>query len=248
MQHTVVLDGPRQVGISVLQHPGVGLHGDLDIPFYNPNQKRRPPGTELENSDGAHGKILPTYKVISDAPAFARGVLGPGPNLVVVETSLWDLAGWKQQTGHHATPERLQQWCDKDLPFLLKKVTDVFPQSRVVFRTAPQVAEWNNVKWTQANFEAMHECVVRRSAGTGEVFKGVGVIDYHEIMDKLIASAAKKNDLWRPDGYHPSALPGRLYLNQIFGLIGVEPLAEADNSRSFFREGEKVYVEDEDDF
>jgi len=212
--HNVVIDEPRNVGIAVLQHLGVGLHGDLDGPFWTPAE--------------AHGQYVPTYKTIAEAPAFAHDVFGPQPpDLVVVESSLWDLAGWWQITRHHATPERLEQWCDKDLPYLLENVTRVFNQSRVVFRTAPQVAPWNNVKWTQADLEAMHECVLRRSAGTGEVFEHVGVIDYHEIMDNLIATTAQSRlqDLWRPDGYHPAALPGRLYLNQIFGLLGgVQPL------------------------
>jgi len=260
LQHNAVFDGPRNVGIAVLQHPGVGLHGDLDGGFWNPslvghtvNNGTRgawlPEGAAWENPSEAHWKFYSTRVVIDKAAKFGHAVLGTNtPDLVVVETSLWDLAGWWQQTGHQATPERLEQWCDKDLPYLLKRVTDVFTQSRVVFRTAPLVAPWNNEKWTQANFEAMHECVVRRSAGTGEVFEHVGVIDYHEIMDKLIASTAESSlqELWKADGYHPAALPGRLYLNEIFRLLGVEPLEGPDFSRRDLLEGEELSVEDED--
>mmetsp|Transcript_85505 Transcript_85505/g.229403 ORF Transcript_85505/g.229403 Transcript_85505/m.229403 type:complete len:96 (+) Transcript_85505:743-1030(+) len=72
----------------------------------------------------------------------------------------------------------------------------------------------------------MHECVVRRSAGTGEVVEHVGVLDYHEVMDKLIASTGKSAAqlLWKEDGYHPAALPGRMYLNEIFKLLEARPL------------------------
>jgi hypothetical protein len=169
--------------------------------------------------------------------------------LVVVETSLWDLAGWWMNTGHQATRERIEQWCDKDLPSLLEAVTKVFNQSRVVFRTAPQVASWSTSteRWTQDNFEAMHRCVERRSAGTGEVFEHVGVIDYHEIMDKLISSdAGRLKDLWLEDGYHPSGLPERLYLNKIFELLGVPPL-EASLRNATLREMAPLPAEDEDD-
>jgi len=95
----------------------------------------------------------------------------------------------------------------------------------------------------------MHDCIMRRSAGTGEIVKHVGVIDYYAIMDKLIASTDKDHlePLWKQDGYHPTALPGRLYLNEIFKLLGVQPMEAPDTSRRFLREGE-TFLEDEDDF
>jgi hypothetical protein len=266
LQHNAVFDQLRNIGIAVLQHPGVGLNGDLAEPFWNPslahalaNKTQRPPGTKPESVQEKGWKFEPTYKVIAKAPEFARLAFGMGTpvDLVVVETSLWDLAGWWMHTGHVATPERIEQWCQKDLPYLLKTVVDTFNQSQVVFRTAPQVAKWNNQKWTQANLEAMHECVMRRSAdGKGNVFDRVGVIDYHAIMDKLIARTEMNspgndeimNQLWRPDGYHPAPLPGRLYINEILRLLDVEPLEAPDNGRHSLGEGEEIFVEDEDDF
>jgi len=236
LQHNIVHDLSRNVSIAVLQHPGVGLNGDLDAPFWNPYLPRPLPKT-----------YEPTWQVIKYAPEFGRRVFGANPpGLVVVETSLWDLAGWWQITGHQATPERLEQWCDKDLPFLLKAVTDVFSQSRVVFRTAPQVAPWSTERWTQKNFEAMHQCVERRSAGTGEVFEHVGVIDYHEIMDELLLrkSSGEELGLWKRDGYHPADLPSRLYLNQIFKLLGVPPLEDPPPSDTFREKAPSV----EDEF
>jgi len=210
--------------------------------------RRRPQGTgpDIGGGNGAAWKFLPTWNIITHAPVFCRSAFGKNqPDLVVVETSLWDLAGWWQITGHQATPERLEQWCDKDLPFLLKAVTDVFSQSRVVFRTAPQVAR-STKRWTQGNFEAMHQCVERRSAGTGEVLEHVGVIDYYDIMDKLILNKSDGGeDLWRVDGYHPADLPGRLYLNEIFKLLGVQPLEVPIPSDS--RRKRTPEVEDEDD-
>lgn len=246
LQHNIVHDVSRNVSIAVLQHPGVGLNGDLNAPFWKLNKKlhnvsngaRIPRGGQPDHPDKniRQWKYEPTWQVIKYAPKFGRRVFGANPpGLVVVETSLWDLAGWWQITGHQATPERLEQWCDKDLPFLLKAVTDVFSQSRVVFRTAPQVAPWSTERWTQENFEAMHQCVERRSAGTGEVFEHVGVIDYHEIMDQLILrkSSGEELGLWKRDGYHPANLPSRLYLNQIFKLLGVPPLEDTPPSDTF---------------
>lgn len=252
LRHEIVHDEPRNVTVAVLQHPGVGLFGDLNKPFWNPGlaynvsaarNKRLSPSRWIYGSEA-------TWKVIKRAPQFCHDVFGVSqPDLVVVETSLWDLAGWWQNTGGlQATPERLQKWCDHDLPHLLEFVTYFFNQSRVIFRTAPQVAPWSTERWTQADFEAMHECVVRRSAGTGEVIEHVGVLDYHEIVDKLIASASAAKSLaqvlWQDDGYHPAALPGRLYLNEVFKLLGVRPLE--DRRRESLREG-RILVEDEDD-
>jgi len=260
LQHNVVNDMSRNLSIAVLQHPGVGLHGDLDGPFWNPGLLhkpnrtwRRPKGTGPDNAgqNGAKWRLLPTREVIRHAPGFCRIAFGTNqPDLVVVDSSLWDLAGWWQMTGHQATPERIEQWCNKDLPSLLEAVTSVFKESRGVFRTAPQVAPWSTERWTQANFEAMHQCVERRSAGTGEVLEHVGVIDYHEIMDKLILRESDGDnivkDLWRLDGYHPADLPGRLYLNQIFKLLGVQPL-EAPVPSDALRKS-TPHVEDEDGF
>jgi hypothetical protein len=260
-QHSVVYDKGRNVGMAILQHAGVGLHGDLNCPCWNPglahataqtredHKDERPVGTAMENPSEAHWRFFPTWNVINHAPDFSKMALGSStPDLVVVETSLWDLAGWWQNSGHRATPERLEQWCDKDLPYLLKNVSAVFPQSRILFRTAPKVALSSTQKWTQENFEAMHDCVLRRSAGTGQVYERVGVIDYYDIMEKLITSSAKSHleDLWRPDGYHPAQMPGRLYLNEIFKLLGVQPLEAPDESRRLLGEGEDIFVEDED--
>mmetsp|Transcript_25252 Transcript_25252/g.65964 ORF Transcript_25252/g.65964 Transcript_25252/m.65964 type:complete len:339 (+) Transcript_25252:91-1107(+) len=262
VQHNVVLDQARNVSIAVLCHPGVGLNGDLDAPFWNPSvthevaqaHSNGRPGRIPKNTlpdhggkNGAHWKYEPTWKIIEDAPNFGHITFGPQPpDLVVVESSLWDLASWWQLTGHQATPERLEQWCNKDVPYLLKKVTDAFPKSQVVFRTAPQVAPENKgaERWTHANFETMHDCVMRRSAGTGKVFEHVGVIDYHGIMDKLISSTSDeklRRDLWLEDGYHPSDVPGRLYLNEIFKLLGAEPMHAPKQART------KLPVEDEND-
>jgi len=236
IQHNVVNDPARSVSLAVLQHPGVGLNGDLEAPFWKPGWKiknrsdvqRRPAGTHADQAGKPYKwKYKPTSKVITYAPHFAQLVFGKAPDLVVVETSLWDLSTWWQLTGHQATPGRLEQWCNKDLPLLLKAVTDAFPETRVVFRTAPTVAPMTFERWTHDDFQALYKCVERRSAGTGEVFEHVGVIDYHDIMDELIVrkSSGENLSLWLEDGYHPRSLPGRLYLNQIFKLIGV-PLLE----------------------
>jgi len=71
------------------------------------------------------------------------------PHLVVVDTSLWDLMGWRLGTprGHGlpalptpVTEERFQQWCQQDMPNLMKIVSQKFPTSRIAFRTAPTIS------------------------------------------------------------------------------------------------------------
>jgi hypothetical protein len=238
-KHLLAVDKEgRQLGIAYIGHAGVGLNGDLDYPFF-----------QAPNLGKTKWQFFPTWQVIKHAPEFSMSALGTyAPDLVVVETSLWDLSVWWQKTGHKATPERLQQWCDKDLPYLLKSVSDVFPQSRIVFRTAPKAAPRSVERWTPEDFVAMHDCVLRRSAGTGKVFERVGVIDYYDIMEKLFESTARTDPdhvelLWRADGYHPSPMPSRLYFNEIYKLLGVK-----EQAPGFVRVNERRNsVEDEDD-
>merc|ERR1719188_2244823 len=61
------------------------------------------------------------------------------PDMVVVESSLWDLFTWASVGLKNVTKERLHQWGDRDLRHLMARVSETFPQSRIVFRTAPRV-------------------------------------------------------------------------------------------------------------
>jgi len=121
-EHSVVLhnvERGRQLGMAFLQHPGVGLRGDLDHPFWNKeaktrrflhsenNETRKPQGTSMDHKTWI---FTPTWQVIQHAPQFSKTAFGTdAPDLVVVESSLWDLAGWWQNTGHLATPQRIRQ-------------------------------------------------------------------------------------------------------------------------------------------
>mmetsp|Transcript_59632 Transcript_59632/g.158551 ORF Transcript_59632/g.158551 Transcript_59632/m.158551 type:complete len:323 (-) Transcript_59632:48-1016(-) len=195
-----------------IYHPGVGANGDL----HKPTALAKGPST---------GAILKTY-----ANATSFYMLNGNPHLVVVDSSLWDLLVWRLGTlgGGRPMPEpkevttgRVQQWCKHDLPLLLQSVSEVFPTSRVAFRTAPTIDHTpTHEKFEKRDIALLYKCI-SSSTTNGMLFGKYEVIDYHAIMAKLIKR--KVPNLYRIDGYHPSEYPSRLYVNEILRRVGMNP-------------------------
>jgi len=119
-------DKERGLAVGFWFHPGVGINGDLQPPFFNESRY----GNGLQNP-------------ISDTRGLSKlsiEFLGEqSPDLVVVESSLWDLATWASWGYKNVTDERLSQWGRSDLRKLLHRVSETFNKSRIVFRNAPTV-------------------------------------------------------------------------------------------------------------
>jgi len=110
------------VRMSYVFHPGVGVNGDLDEPSFSNG-----PST---------GQILKHF-----AKEASMVMLKAEPTLIVVDSSLWDLASWNVGPLHghteswvythtpiakNVTKERVQQWCEHDLLTLLSEVSANF--------------------------------------------------------------------------------------------------------------------------
>mmetsp|Transcript_59634 Transcript_59634/g.158562 ORF Transcript_59634/g.158562 Transcript_59634/m.158562 type:complete len:323 (-) Transcript_59634:96-1064(-) len=193
-----------------IYHPGVGANGDL----HKPTALAKGPST---------GAILKTY-----ANATSFYMLNGNPHLVVVDSSLWDLLVWRLGTlgGGRPMPEpkevttgRVQQWCKHDLPLLLQSVSEVFPTSRVAFRTAPTIDHTpTHEKFEKRDIELLYKCIVD-STQNGKLFGQYEIIDYHALMQPLIDRNV--SDLFKADGYHPTQYPSALYINEVLRRVGV---------------------------
>jgi len=198
------------VKVGYIWHPGVGQHGDLHEPFAVPRVV-------------STGKILVRY-----ANKTSFYMLQADPHMVVVDSSLWDLMVWRLgTTGQRPMPEpkevteeRVQQWCQYDLPGLLGNVSKQFPKVRIAFRTAPTIEHTPKYeKFEKRDIELLYKCIISNT-NKGLLFGKYWVIDYHAMMNMLIDR--KVPDLFRDDGYHPSPYPSAWYMKEVLARVGVE--------------------------
>jgi len=205
------------VKLGYIWHPGVGLHGNLRPPF-------------AVSGRTSTGKILAHY-----ANETSRSMLQGDPHLVVVDSSLWDLLVWRLgenywnrgETGNgeqwagpkEVTEERVQQWCQQDVPNLLGKVSKKFPNSRIAFRTAPTIDHTPKYeKFEKRDIELLYKCI-SSSTKKGKLFGKYEVIDYHAIMNTLVDR--KLPDLFKVDGFHPAKYPSALYMTEVLRRVGL---------------------------
>jgi len=200
------------VKLGYIWHPGVGMYGDLRRPF-------------AQAKAIATGKILVRY-----ANKAADDMLGGTPHLVVVDSSLWDLLVWRLGTlgekGAKSVPinvteERVQQWCQYDLPRFLGNVSEAFPTSRIAFRTAPTIDHTpKGDRFAKRDIKLLYQCITS-SKKKGKLFGKYEVIDYHAIVDNLIEE--KVPNLFGNDGYHPDLYPSLLYMDEVLRSVGLNP-------------------------
>jgi len=198
------------VKMGYIWHPGVGLHGDLHNPFAVSRCK-------------STGKILEHY-----ANETSSSMIQGDPHLVVVDSSLWDLLVWRLGTSgqgavwgapKEVTEERVQQWCQQDVPNLLGNVSNIFPNSRIAFRTAPTIDHTpKNEKFEKRDIELLYKCISSNTK-KGKLFGKYEVIDYHAIMNKLVDR--KLPNLFNGDGYHPASYPSALYMTEVLRRVGL---------------------------
>jgi len=196
--------------LGYIWHPGVGLHGDLHNPFAVSRCK-------------STGKILEHY-----ANETSSSMIQGDPHLVVVDSSLWDLLVWRLGTSgqgavwgqpKEVTEERVQQWCQQDVPNLLGNVSKIFPNSRIAFRTAPTIDHTpKNEKFEKRDIELLYKCISSNTK-KGMLFGKYEVIDYHAIMNKLVDR--KLPNLFNGDGYHPASYPSALYMTEVLRRVGL---------------------------
>lgn len=204
-------DRSLNVKIGAMFHPGVGYKGDLEYPFWHYW------GSPLSVISGA-GNYSTKTLLDKYAINFSQSMFQREPDMVVVDSSLWDLAVWQQEDGDderaERPQERVQQWCQHDLPGLMATVSRTFPDSRVAFRTAPECLTCSINKFTNRMIEQLHECITQ-STRRGKLFGMYDIIDLRGLMQNLSAGAYREY-AYREDGYHQSKYASLLYLNEVF--------------------------------
>lgn len=226
-------DRARDLAVGFVFHPGVGYRGDMQPPFYNRTKYGNIASSII--GEGREALLKHSLRMIGERQ----------PDMVVVDTSLWDLVVWASidKTGD-PSEARLRQWCDHDMPNLLHRVWGAFSASRIVFRTAPTTARpiWLKPEgvpqFSDRGIEAMYDCV-RRNSVKGKLFGKFDVIDYHGIVDELgykhlpapggqRSARVKDQEMWLHDGYHPNKEPARRYMNEILRLMNLPAVQAAD--------------------
>jgi hypothetical protein len=214
-------DTSRNLNVGYMFHPGVGYHGDMKPPFWY-NMK----GSIIaEGGTEMHGI---TNRMFGKA----------SPEMVVVDSSLWDLSCWGLIFKSISAP-RIHQWCENDLPNLLNAVSRIFPESRIVFRTAPEVGKIFNDRFPPGRIQWMRQCVLNKSRASGLLYGKYPVIDYYQIVDELVnqsmphlASEVPKdqqdNTVWLEDGIHPNKEPARRYFNKVLEMLDIPAVKAKD--------------------
>jgi hypothetical protein len=176
--------------------------------------------------------IPSTHDIITKiAPAFTKSYGRLPPDLVVVDDSLWTIGKWwehnyggdpnleNQETFPIPTKE-IQQWCSEGLKEHMGLVAATYPDSRIAFRTAPTVMK-PTLGQTAEAVELMQGCIKTQTNG-GLLFGKYPVIQYHEMVDRMINSAKEHGepvqDLYC-DEKHPDRAVSQAYVKIVWDLV-----------------------------
>lgn len=132
------------------------------------------------------------------------------PDLVVVDSSLWDVAKWVRFPDGKTQEQHVEKWCRQDIPNLLQSVQETFPSSRVVFVTQPRVTSRAKDKFANGvhTLTAMYQCI------TSELHGKTDIIDYHGILEDKLQDSTEQV-MFMKDGYHPAEPVAKEYLNEV---------------------------------
>lgn len=165
-----------------------------------------PPGVHLRSEE--HIKI--------DAVYFAVRVLKTrAPTMVVIDSSLWDLANWWNRAGRpqatYVNNSAIEWWCHKGYPQMLQWVLDAFPTSTIVYRTIPTIVATNSSHGRSPEAIAQMDACLRSELG-GKFH----AIDYRQIVQSRLDAGISPTDIFlkmRKDGVHPDFDTAALYAN-----------------------------------
>jgi len=150
------------------------------------------------------------------------------PDLVLLDSALWDLAKWWQRRGSprsrrgaqpvQAAADDMREWCHKDVPEALHWVKDAFPRSTIAFQVPPTILEAQYGRSPKA-LDQMAACIKTELAGGSTV-----LIDYHKLMDEELTKVAARQDAFRikdghPDPIHPAVQVGLEYIGELLNHV-----------------------------
>lgn len=181
-------------------------------------------GNHITNGDLQHAT---TEEIVDiDAPDVATRLLETlAPTVVVVESSMWDLARWWMNAGQspmetYPTPNNeIARWCKTEIPQLMERVRRVFPYSQVVFRTPPTVLKDPPIIGEAPEaLERMTECIRTQ-------FRDEEIFDYHQLVDDLLREAPEyrytAESIFLHDHRHPGKCAGIKYFHALLSKFGL---------------------------
>lgn len=142
------------------------------------------------------------------------------PDLIVLNSNLWDVTRMvRDKTTSEAA---LQAWCHEDMPNLYSIVQKLFPRSKIILRTQPQVmAKSKHPSVANPALEYMAKCA-KKEFMAPEAWKTrnkIDVIDYHSIFKENFDKVRRQ---YRDDKYHPSPEMNRLYMNEVLNYAAMD--------------------------
>lgn len=205
--------------MAMIFHPGSG-----EPPYFSPYMQFLA-GQQIETIPSTHD-IITTI-----APAFTQSIMGPGPDLVVVDDSLWSLSKWWEhnyggdpnvgnQKSFPIPRKEIQQWCHDGLKLHMGLVAATYPNSQIAFRTAPTVMK-PIVGQTAEAVDIMQECIRAQTKG-GLLFGKYPVIQYHDMVDRRINSAKEHGESVQElycDDNHPGPDLSQAYAQMIWDVL-----------------------------
>jgi len=136
---------------------------------------------------------------------------GKFPDATIVESSIWDVANWWQNSGEPEiwpTPHKLiDTWCHSTIPAFLDMVQKANPNGRIAFRTPSPAFDNDWRGWARVIDESTDEMAkcLRKSAGKGHLLPGgkYPLIDYHLVVESTGKALRGELRDWYRDDIHP---------------------------------------------
>jgi len=179
-------------------------------------------------------KQIPSETVIREfVPRFAASSSfgHADPDMVLLDSALWDLAKWWQRRGRPQTvppvepfASDIQEWCHKSIPETLRWVKETFPRSSIAFQVPPTILQATDGRSPTA-LDEMSACIKKELQG-----QDIILIDYHKIMDDMMARGGDREEVFRPvlhqskktwgrDPVHPAPKVSNEYINAILTRV-----------------------------
>lgn len=139
--------------------------------------------------------------------------------MVVLNSALWDLAGWWLLEGepkdHHVDAQDMEWWCNVGVLEALGWIRETFPTSIVAFQVPPTI-NYGGGGRTPEIVDKMAACVKARLTGTGVVF-----IDFHQVVESYLKTHSRQEPF--KDQIYPRKGPTMDYMNLILTVAAGAP-------------------------
>lgn len=158
--------------------------------------------------------------LIQQSIARVMQTFGKPPTSIIVDSSLWDVAAWYLRDGSPKEPyvapaAHINHWCLASFPALVSAVQLASPYSKVAFRSAPRVEFMAGYGHSMENINAINNCYKSHQQTPGDPLSLFQMIDYHYIVETLIASQGGSAVPFYDDAFHPGVLPSMVYVDWV---------------------------------